>query len=337
MTQVASEMYFEIDGLHCEPQVLGESLTVERQDILYRVDLPSRRESFSFTHASVDGPSAPRDYEPTVALVELHDDFVEVRLIRVVINLEVPDPWNPQDSTNGETAVLRKLISESRAIVTDLCNWTRVLEKQDWMSPPERLPRLVSQAQLIDISDPESATLLPTMILSAGSIQVLPEKGILDRAGLARVGTALQSRGSPRPDDLLLADARHLVHWRKGPSDPELAILLAAMAVEVRTKAVLQDLATGDQADLVTLLIDNPRDWSLSAHAHFAKAIEAILGRDLGKEWRRTARAVQGLFEARNQIAHRGKKFGVEQARVHVDAATVAIESLASLEDGRQS
>jgi hypothetical protein len=255
--------------------------------------------------------------------------YAVVRQVRVVANVNIAEPWDPSDEFSGEEVVLNRLRALSTQAVTDLCNWTRLLIGQDWMEPPGKYPDLVSTSELLDISDANN--IRGYSLVTSGTILVLPEGTICTGDGLAAVDAAMRLRGSPTAEDLLLADAQHLVHYGPGATDSDRAVLLAAIAVEVRIKRTLRAVATASHAPLVELLIANPRDWSLSAHSFFTKAMPAVCQRELGEEFSELGRKVQSLFEDRNKVAHVGSTIAHERATEHVDTAGRALRLLNDL------
>lgn len=108
------------------------------------------------------------------------------------------------------------------------------------------------------------------------------------------------------------------------------------MGVEVKPKAVLRLMAGEDKNELLDLLLENPRDWSLSAHGLFAKALPTLAGRALGDDHRELAKQVQKLFVARNSVAHRGEFITREDAVQHVKTAQTVIRFCAGF-TGREA
>jgi hypothetical protein len=84
------------------------------------------------------------------------------------------------------------------------------------------------------------------------------------------------------------------------------AVLLAAIACEIRVKEVLRNTA-GERVDAVELLISRAKEFSGSARDMFSKVMFAANGRSLKEEDSELEKAVGALFEGRNAIAHRGE------------------------------
>ncbi len=115
-----------------------------------------------------------------------------------------------------------------------------------------------------------------------------------------------------------LADARLLAE-SVSPDLPR-ALLTAAIAAEAKIKATLVTKANPLAADLVQLLLENPRDFSMAASALFDKALQAVAGRSLKNDDPALYRRIGRLFEVRNALAHRGKRPTAEEAKDGVSA-----------------
>ena len=276
----------------------------------------------------VHGQDDPRNSPSRVSLIECGADLFEVRLVRVIANTEVPDDW--VESEANEEEVRSRLVAESENLTRDFCNWVRVRGRQTWWPPPGERPNLVSTAELLVVTGETTARSLGTLAAPGLRFRVVPPEFVVGENALRAIEGHLQ-QGAPEPAELLLADAFYALQTG-GDTDPAKAVLLAAIAVETRTRQVVRELANDSQVTLVELLTDNPRDWSLSAHAMFAKAVPATLGRTPSPDWSDAAKLVQGLFEARNRVAHKGEAIDHATAAVHVSSARTALDLLTAIE-----
>lgn len=118
-------------------------------------------------------------------------------------------------------------------------------------------------------------------------------------------------------------------------SDPNLryAVLLAAIACEIKVKDAITALASPEQQSLVNLLLESPRDWTMTAVSLFGKGLKAICGKSLRDEDRSLYNEIDLLFQDRNRIAHRG---GIRVSsdnilRNHIASAKSAFEWLDKL------
>jgi hypothetical protein len=120
-----------------------------------------------------------------------------------------------------------------------------------------------------------------------------------------------------------LADARHIAD--RPPQDWSRAVLLAAIACELKVKETLRQLATDSNLPLVDLLLDSPRDFSMQVAGLFDKAMTAVHNESLRESDRELYKAIDRLFQVRNQIAHYGVRPTPEQGSHAVGAAASVV------------
>jgi hypothetical protein len=325
---LGAEFYFEIHGILASPDVLGESLTLRRSGETWRIDLPSAPDSFQFTHVGtrVDDP---RSYSPTVAVLRWSDSLVDIRLVRVMVNVESPLAAETYDDSDGlQRAAHHDLFFGLRQragdLVAELCERLRLDVGQDWIEPAGEYPRVVNLAGLVDI---EAQQAFGGMYARAGRIHIVDD--LLTPESLRDLQGKLR-KGPLHADELLLAEAIYLVQAEQ-PVGPDRATLLAAIAVELRTKRLLQFLAEPDRVDMLDLLLDNPRDWSMSAHGLFHKAIPVMLRQEATEAHRALAKRVQHLFNVRNRLVHKGESVSGEDAKKYVQTARDVLTYMDSL------
>ena len=155
--------------------------------------------------------------------------------------------------------------------------------------------------------DLDAGRRLPWPAQPEGSFRVVEREVPLNAERLAALRDLVESNASPELGDVLLADARFVADTAE-PPDPSRALLIVAVACEVKIKSFLRASANRDQAPLLELLLSHPRDWSLAAAALFDKPLKIVAGRSLKDEpgdlWKR----IDKLFQRRNALAHRGKR-----------------------------
>jgi hypothetical protein len=339
MTLIGAEFYVEVDGISASHDVLGSSLKVVRAGERFRIELPTDADSFSFGSVgppTVDGgPSDPREYAPTVALLKESESSVQIRLVRVVVNIDAPlsvEGFRSLDPIQRELhdSILLALRDKATDIVSELCDRLNLEVNQHWIEPRGRYPRVVNMAGLIDL---DAGMTFGTQIGNAGSFRVIDSDSILDASALTRLENSFEE-GALQADELLLAEARHLIEGEFGVA-LERSVLLSAIAVELRIKRLLRRLAEPDLTRMVDLLLDNPNDWSRSPHGLFLKALPVLLGvEDVGREHRALAKRVQRLFTSRNRIAHVGASLTRNEAVEHV---ATAVDAFGFMKDISQS
>jgi hypothetical protein len=129
---------------------------------------------------------------------------------------------------------------------------------------------------------------------------------------------ALTAEPAPQAESLL-AEAQWAL-WPSQDPDTKRAVLLAAIALEVKTPEVLRAMASDDSEKLLKASVN----FQLNA---VAKAVGGQALKDHGHLNRR----VKKLFDLRNDVAHRGRTPDYEDANVAVAAATQVFSWL----DGR--
>lgn len=306
MTPIGLIAHFEIAGLFCEHDVLGQSIVAQRDAAQYKIDIPSLSKAFQFTFFKVGTAHDPRDYNP-VQLIERSESLCEVRVLRVTV-VAREDIELPSDSSDDLdlSATSRRLTRVAKTAVVDLCDWIRIEFPESMrIEPPEMYPQQVSAALLYDArtGKPFPMTASPQI-----PVNVLGRDALLTRDALSTVSDKMSSPGSPTSSDRLLLHAKYLCRETADAHSSDRAIVLAVIAAEIEIKAALARLATEDQLPLVKHLIDSPRDWSVSLHSLFKKLLITLLGTE-PDEHRSLARELQKAIEHRNSVVHQGKSF----------------------------
>jgi hypothetical protein len=157
-----------------------------------------------------------------------------------------------------------------------------------------------------------------------------------------RVVASLKDKAIVREPDLLLADARETLFQPISPSmiaasepDTRRAVLLAAMASEIKIRETIRERTPPDRQEIVELFLSSYREVDAAIAALPGKAMKAAVGRSLKDEDVRLFKAVGELFTLRNGVVHRGVEPNTAEAR---EVVTTAVELSAWLDDvlGRQ-
>ena len=145
------------------------------------------------------------------------------------------------------------------------------------------------------------------MISALSILRVVERDTPLNAARVDVLRPSIEEGDAPELANVLMADAGFLAESAE-PRDPSRSVLVAAIACEVKIKTFLREHSSAEQAALVELLLQNPRDWSLAAAALFDKPLKIVGGRSLKDEDDKSLwKGVTDLFERRNALAHRGK------------------------------
>lgn len=164
------------------------------------------------------------------------------------------------------------------------------------------------------------------------SIWMGASKTALNQPRIAELAELLERRPRLPLPDLLIADA-HLFVRSETESDWPRAVLLAAIGTELAVKTALRDAAAPlGRLQLVQVLLENPRDFSVAAAALFDKVMAAVGRRSLREDNRDLFRGVERLFQTRNGIAHRGEMPDQATTREVVVTASEALAWLRSEE-----
>jgi hypothetical protein len=196
-----------------------------------------------------------------------------------------------------------------------LCiEWLRVRGSY-WVGLGGEQPRFVGDSiEFVDIDEneviPVSTSLHVTVIR-----QHDPDRA-LDISSLEALLKRVAKGEEPEVAESLLADAAYLCEYTH---EANRAILLAAIACELRVKQVLRRRAKPGQAQqLIEQLIPRQRPVS----GLFDKPMKIVAGRSLRESEPELWKSVVDLFSQRNGIAHRGETAPRDDAGAAVNAAS---------------
>jgi hypothetical protein len=291
-----AEFYFEVRGVLVRAELLGTKLEFDRGGLRVEILIP--------------GNGADRHWEGFGAVKpvyggEPNGHAFAVHTVKVMVFGEGP---RGQD-TAGSIEHLRKSFHAAESAIAELVEWARI-HGQPWLGlhgqPVRRVGNHLLGDDSVDIADYGfSEDVLPA--IEDEREPAYDGGASLDTAQASSLARQLDCGTVALPiAETLLADALYFIGLR--PPDCQRAVLIAAIACEVKVKDTLRQKVPQDRRSLVDLLLENPRDWSIAALALFDKATDAALGRSLRTDQRNVYKDVCKLFEMRNRIAHRGEK-----------------------------
>ena len=333
---IGAEYFMELDGVIVERVVLGSKLRVGRDGFSFLIEIPSCQDEYHYgTMVTGNETGDERVYVPKLAYLQPKDDshLVEIRIVRVVVNVasdlsaDKYDKSKPEDDV-ALNAVFLELWNYAHEATREFTDTVRS-HGQPWIEPNGLYPRVLNTVPLVDTTLSKSFGF--SIGRALGSFRVVDSSGYLTPERLAAIERTMQQDGPPSVGEVLVSDAFYLAESEQA-NGPSQATLLAAMGVEVKTKAVLKVLAGAEKMELLELLLENPRDWSLSAHGLFAKALPTLAARDLGEDHKELSKRVQKLFTARNKVAHRGESIDTQESKIHVATAQASIQFLREME-----
>jgi hypothetical protein len=323
MPNIQLEVYYEIEGLRAEAEALGSTVNAfDKNGVTVRVVLPDGPDSFTIPRfrgklsLSNHDPD-PRDEKAShVALLRSGDRY-EVRIVLAVANTYA-DTFQVPDG----------LLEATRTAVTNFTEWVWVRKGQVWNAPSGEYPRQISPPRLFNLDESTGGVLVTA---NSMSIRVVSPTTAVTALDLSHIGQLCVDEGRPSLAELLLAEGNHYL-WRPERLAPDRAVLMAAMACELAIKTTLRESAGSSEELWVELVIENPRDVSVSAVNLWNKAMKAATGHSLHEENRALFKRLQFLIERRNAIVHKGFNVPKEEAKDLVGAATEAFDWLRTID-----
>ncbi|MFN0105557.1 MAG: hypothetical protein ACKV2U_26155 [Bryobacteraceae bacterium] len=293
MARRRAEFHFAVQNLLVHTDVLGTELEFERGGFRVEVWFPAAKYRAGRDFGGINYRISDRLSGPARAVDKL----------RVFV---VGDGPRGED-TEASIVHLRKSFQIAEAVVGELIEWSRI-DGQSWLGLHGQLPKLVGEASL---EDETSCTLfgynddgLPYREPDTVDYEI---KSSLDQTRAFELRRLLSDGRPSLPfAETLLADALYFIQLN--PPDSHRAVLIAAIACEVKVKDALRKKTPTERLPLVNLILENPRDWSMAAQALYDKVTKAAFGRSLKDENRILFKEIGELFELRNKIAHKGEK-----------------------------
>jgi hypothetical protein len=217
----------------------------------------------------------------------------------------------------------RKCRKIAESVATEFLDQLRYLG-QTWLGPMGTIPCEASPSSTT--YDDETGHRFKyshgELIASIGG-----DKASLTSEMMDQITNALAaSKAVPLPASFL-ADAQHFLACglqSETQSDLQRAVLLAAIACELKVKETLREHALPSAKAMVEVLISSPRDFSMSAASLFDKPMKAAVGQSLREEDKELHKAIaqkDGLFPNRNAIAHSGTVVDPQVVKKNVQAA----------------
>jgi hypothetical protein len=237
-------------------------------------------------------------------------------LVGVFFASDVTVPADSRDpSILAEISTLaRREVETARSLLKTYLDLASATAGQHWLGTQADVPHLTWITQIYD----EQGLRVNAGVGATTTIQHMPQSAALLEQShldlLARAGR----REQPAIAESFLRDAAYLGMVGK---DPAHTLLDAAIACEIKIKAMLLDLATPEQRPLVELAVGKNQQFTQAAFALFDIGTKAVVGRSLRDENKPLYTGVQSLFEARNKIAHRGESPSMDEVRKHVETA----------------
>jgi hypothetical protein len=309
VTALRATFHFKICELFLEPGLLATSHELQRGPYLLRFIFPiesdSERNEPDLTWAELDRRFPTRDtFAPlekferrrTSATISM-GSLPAVTVVRVDCHFDAPfgvrDFAGLEESRDAPVLraaadALRDAGQAAREGLREVLDWVRV-RGQHWLGPEAGSPRGLAYGELVDL---DAGRLLPTRVRLEPDlvIRTIQEHQVLDAARLTDVAERVAEGKAPPLEQKLHADALYMLQDAE-PPDLARAVVTAAVACEVKIKRTLRQCAANGQQELLELLLNNPRDWSLALLQLFQPAAEDC-------RWRLASRGEQPALEA---------------------------------------
>lgn len=340
MNALRATFYFPVERLCVEPDLLGTTHEVDVDGRRVRMTLPSR-EAEPRRADKAPNPGSFPDPDPgwlplieggaelrSSATVLSSGGLAHVDVIRVEVLFDGDVGAASYEDPGADAHLLASLANESalataRRVVAGFVSWTRVAPGQPWLSLSGAEPWPTGNSTLEDL---DAGRRLPYSL--SGNrlvVQRIADEQVLRLQMLDTILARVAAGNEPTLAASVLADA---IWLESHHCDAPRVVLTAAIACELKVKQVLRDEAGDQTRELVDVLLESPRDFSVAAAALFDRPMKAVAGRSLREDNRPLWKQVNRLFEIRNRVVHRGHVPSDSEADESLDAAILAFRWL---------
>ncbi len=304
MTALEVRVRYFTHDVWVHPSLLGWAGTFTRDDKQVEVRLPADPEEFAREHSQQAEPPGPSVVGvPTITEPNWDNETVAVRLFLVTVQLdsELPTnrPDNPFDGRYGELAGAAHHQGQQICdqVAQDFLRWLRASSRQPWLGLSAAPPQQYGRGGLYyAVTGQGILGMGPEQSLTFRSSRLRLEQDVLD----SLVGKLAGQEVVPVAQ-ALLADAWHLGEGPEVP-DAERAVLLAAIACEVRTQEFLREHVPTDRKALLEVTLRRTSTLAVLLHDVFQAALDVSL-----KVTDRTLyKRIEDLTRQRNNIVHEG-------------------------------
>jgi len=314
--------HFSVNDLNVEPEVLGTTTVVSHDGYRIHFSLPSAEGGFlpawGVRECALSGGSQHRESHAWLCRM--------VNMVRLSVELELPDAASAQhpdiSAVDEVDRLVRRAADAARSCLYSYLAVIRAGHGQYWLAHSAERPEVTSLTTIVDSSSGSRISIGYGDPLRMGVWPCSKDAISMDVHESAVRSTEVEATlGVP---EVLLADAMYLV-WTAAVPQYREALLLAAMAAEVKIKQSLELACPESARPLLEFALHNPRDVSMQAAGLFDKAAKATVGRSLREENQRLYKDVVRLFENRNAVAHRAHKVEPESVKADIRASQEAI------------
>ena len=331
MTALRAIFNYEADGIWLRRELLGTSHSFERDGRRVTITFPRDETDLQtyqlregeFHLATAGGAGTVDDPKQALGVLIFR---VEVYIEGDVSAAEFDEPDEDNTLAKRATAIFDEAAKIGDAAVRDVLASIRALHSQSWLGLSTMPPRREGIASLVEVATERRLPIGPTMSIGA---QLKSIESALTPEQFAEIMSRLE-RGEAAPiAETLLADAEYLAWGVHAAPDALRAVLMAAIACEIKVKENLRSRIDDDKLPLLDFILENPREVTVTAADGLFNTLMLVAqGRSLRTDNRDLFKKVVELFEVRNRVAHRGEWPDAEKARELVRAARSAFSWL---------
>ncbi|MFF2821842.1 hypothetical protein ACFVRV_02200 [Arthrobacter koreensis] len=305
MRKLSVRIRYQIKDLWIHPDLLGWTHRFKRENAEIQISFPESSADFSARPWETELADIPSVFP----VVNVYDEpewdsrtaGVKLICVDVVLESQLPDerPENPFSGQYGSvlSAECERATKHAEAFVGEFLGWIRALSRQPWLGMVDERPRQYGRAGIFDAESGESIggvgpQITESFISSRKRMSLSAVQGIAKNIeGGAKVPVA----------QALLADSWHLTDGAQSV-DKVRAVILAAIACEVRAQDFLRACSTQDNQPLVDLILAK----GSGLHYYLHTALKAISGLSLKESDPALFKHVETLASNRNSLAHEG-------------------------------
>jgi hypothetical protein len=326
MTQLRVSVRFCVRSVWVHPEALGKTYAWHLDGRAVTLSLPSTPHDFT----NPEEPEVPviPAWTPT-AVIQGSGEAVSVQLVAVEVAFEGPvsaaekeasgigTAFADEERADGFARAAQQLFTAGYEVAEraalDWLAHIRVASGQSWLGLAIEAPAQHGRGHIFDADG-------GVRLMSFG-----PKQSATIRSGQLAVSVAaldeihgkVASSHEPEVAESLLADARFLVQEAE-TLDAQRAVLIAAGACEIKTKATMRAKVEPSHAELLTLVLARISNLDQLLDA----PLRAALGLSLKEVEPELYAQVSRLGTLRNRIVHRGERVDENEAYRLVVAAS---------------
>jgi hypothetical protein len=327
MARLRAVIQFEIAGLLVRRAALGWRQRITRDRYSVEVRLPTADDEYPLgpetyaTREDVWGPFAD-------LVTDVSNPDVQIRRIRIDVSFDSDlsiDPWNDEDGSkpvNEAIAEMQAAEHVARDVAAELLGWARVARPQPWLGPSGYQPESTGLQSLLD----DDAGQRFPVGHSGMTITMPSEDAPLEVSELSDILGQVEEAALPPDPEVFLRDAQYFA-WHAETKHPTRAVLLAAIACELKIKTTMREKVETSRLPLVDAVVRSQRPIVGLLDGPLLGA----LGVSLKADDKDLYEKIDRLFQLRNGVAHRGEPVASDDANGAIAAAQVLFRWLDGL------